>query len=67
MLCRVSTALALLMAASCVALAAAGDIEPPPEKCRVQPQPTDPQQPADTDPGQTGSTSATTDRDAMAS
>ena len=65
MLSRVSAALALLMATSCVALAAAGDIEPPPEKCRVQPQPNGAQQPADTDPGQTGSTSLTDECDGV--
>jgi hypothetical protein len=59
MLSRVSAALALLMASSCVAMAAAGDIEPPPEKCRVQPQQNEAQQPTEADPGQTGSTSLT--------
>jgi len=64
MLFRFSIGLALLIAADGTALAAGGDIEPPPEKCRVQPQPTDPQEPGKTDPGQTGSTSATAKLDA---
>ena len=54
-----SIALAMLLASDCTALAAAADVEPPQEKCRAQLPETDQQQPGQTDPGQTGSTSTT--------